>query len=575
MINEPILKEALALISTKKYKLAISELVKITSQYPELEQAWLYLSKCYKEIGELKKQTAAYDQFEMIAWFNKQLSCAEKDLLLGDFHNTQLKVQKLLKLVPNEKRCLLLLSKAAFKAADMHTYHNVSQYNYHCNPSSPAVVNCYFEALFHTKHFNEFIELANKKDKKTLPNHIISLLAACHVKQMNFDLAYNLYADLERKSFHPSTCLLRMGNIKKIIGEPTTAVQLYKKALEKDKTNTEAYWNLANLKTYKFSESEIIDLQALIGNLTSQNKKALGQFALGKAHEQQNNFYTAYKHYAAGNKIKNNHIKYTQSKFNYRCIKFLTKDLIHSLPRVKPSSIQLVFVVGMPRSGSTLVEQILASHSKVDSSYELTEIISIASFLEQQNKSPIPYSLDSLSQHKLSKLSARYLKFIEPLRTNKPIFVDKLPANYQHIGLIMSLFPNAKIIDVRRDNRATAWSLYKHIFSEGHAYTYSFENLATYIKKYYQLMDHWKQLYPNNILTLEYEQVVEDFDFAVKKITEFCAIEIEQSCYSFYATKRPVLTPSSEQVRQPIYTSALKEWENYKPYIEPLINLLN
>lgn len=575
MINEQLLKEALNLIEKKLYVEAIPLLTTITNSQPELDQAWLHLSKCYEEIEELSNQREAYKQYEMISWFNQQLSKAKEELRKSDFKNTQKIIQDLLKLVPNEKRCLLLLSEAAFKAGDLQTYFKVSQYNFNCNPTSITVTFNYLETLFNTKHFSEFIQVTSELDNVDLSPRMTSLLAACHVKQMNFELAFELFSVLEEQNFHPSICLLRMGNIKKIIGDSAQAIDLYKAALKKDNTNTETYWNLANLKTYKFTDNEIKDLEALSTSLLQPTKKAFIHFALGKAYEQKNDCKTAFNHYKAGNLIKNKHIKYRESKFDTRCVKSINKDLITKLPTIPSPPFQLVFIVGMPRSGSTLIEQILASHSKVDASYELTEIISIAKLLEQKNTSTTPYGLDNITEQALIDLSKRYLKFIEPLRNKKPIFIDKLPANYQHIALIKSLFPNAKIIDVRRDNKATAWSLYKHTFSEGHTYSYSFENLAQYINKHCELMEHWKALYSDDILSIQYEHIIKNFDSTVKEIMSFCSIEIEESCYSFYNSKRPVLTPSSEQVRQPIYKDALNDWKKFKPYLEPLIKLLN
>ena len=260
MINEQLLKEALNLIEKKLYVEAIPLLTTITNSQPELDQAWLHLSKCYEEIEELSNQREAYKQYEMISWFNQQLSKAKEELRKSDFKNTQKIIQDLLKLVPNEKRCLLLLSEAAFKAGDLQTYFKVSQYNFNCNPTSITVTFNYLETLFNTKHFSEFIQVTSELDNVDLSPRMTSLLAACHVKQMNFELAFELFSVLEEQNFHPSICLLRMGNIKKIIGDSAQAIDLYKAALKKDNTNTETYWNLANLKTYKFTDNEIKDL---------------------------------------------------------------------------------------------------------------------------------------------------------------------------------------------------------------------------------------------------------------------------------------------------------------------------
>lgn len=166
------------------------------------------------------------------------------------------------------------------------------------------------------------------------------------------------------------------------------------------------------------------------------------------------------------------------------------------------------------------------------------------------------------------------MKFIEPLRGNNNIFIDKQPINFHHIALIKTLFPTAKIIEVTRDKAATAWSLYKHSFAEGHAYSYEFTSLAEYINDYYEIMSHWHALYPNEIFTLDYQNLINEFTNTVDKLLGYCGLSMHENCLSFYKHKRPIMTPSSEQVRQPIYRDALTEWTNYKDHLEPLLRLL-
>ena len=237
-----------------------------------------------------------------------------------------------------------------------------------------------------------------------------------------------------------------------------------------------------------------------------------------------------------------------------------------------------IFILGLPRVGSTLIEQILSSHSMVEPTHELPNIISTALRLNERKSQDIdsryPDILLSLSAPQLKLIGDKYISDSEVFRSDKPYFIDKMPNNFRHIGLIKLILPNAKIINIRRSSMSACFSCYKQLFAEGQEFTYDLKDLAGYYNNYVELMNHWNKVLPNQILSINYEDVVNSFEDSVNKILEYCQIPFEQSCLEFYKSKRSVKTPSAEQVRQPIYKSGMDYWKNYESHLEELkINL--
>ena len=228
-----------------------------------------------------------------------------------------------------------------------------------------------------------------------------------------------------------------------------------------------------------------------------------------------------------------------------------------------------IFIVGLPRAGSTLLEQILASHSMVDGTMELHDILGIASGLSQQQKA-YPHNLTDLSDEQCAKLGEQYIQQTRAYRQGAPFFIDKMPNNFVHIGLIKRILPNAKIIDARRDPMACCFSGFKQLFADGQEFSYVLEDIGRYYRAYEKLMAHWQSVLPDQILTVQHENVINDLEGEVKRILDFCGLPFEQACVDFHRTKRVIKTPSSEQVRQPIYRSGMTQWEGFSEYLSPL-----
>jgi hypothetical protein len=237
-----------------------------------------------------------------------------------------------------------------------------------------------------------------------------------------------------------------------------------------------------------------------------------------------------------------------------------------------------IFIVGLPRAGSTLIEQILASHSQVEGTMELADIPRLVAQLQgrdpDESKPPYPKILADLSAEQLKRLGEKYLADTQVYRTGKAFFIDKNPNNFRHIGLIQLMLPNAKIIDARREPMACCFSNFKQLFAAGQEFTYGLEDIARYYRSYVELMGHWERVLPGRILRVQYEDVVEDLPGNVRRILEFCGLDYQPQCVEFYKTERSVRTASSEQVRQPIFKDGLDQWRNFEPFLQPLKSAL-
>ena len=371
---------------------------------------------------------------------------------------------------------------------------------------------------------------------------------------------------------------LSLGHVFKTMGEIDNSIDAYRKTIIKNNLSGEAYWSLANLKTYSFSENEIKDMEKTLEGDMSDIERSQMYFALGKAYEAKKDFDNSFKNYYKGNKVKKNLIKYSSddtTQNTKRILKFFNKENIVSLSKSSISDKDPIFVLGMPRSGSTLIDQIISSHSKVDGTQELPNIIKIAAELNTIKQDSYPEVLKKLDDLQLTKFGKDYISETKWARGVAPFFIDKMPNNFIHIGLIKTILPNAKIIDTRRDPMDTCFSCFKQFFARGQLFTYSLEDLGNYYSDYIRAMNHWHSVYGKDIFTVHYDNVINETEETIRELIDYCDLSFEKECLEFYKSSRPVKTPSAEQVRQPIYKSGLNYWKNYEKHLKPLKKIID
>ncbi|MEI9994381.1 MAG: sulfotransferase [Rhizomicrobium sp.] len=364
----------------------------------------------------------------------------------------------------------------------------------------------------------------------------------------------------------------------KTVGQVPEAIVAYRAAAAARADFGDAYWSLANLKLYRFSEDEIATMRAAEAAApTAPVDRYHLCFALGKAFEDRGEIAESWRHYEQGNALKRSESRYRPEVFETNTAKQIetcTRDFFRRRvgwgdPRPDP-----IFIVGLPRSGSTLLEQILASHSQVEGTQELADIQRIV--LELQGRDPdldnprYPAALEDMTREDFARLGGRYLTETQVYRTDKPFFIDKMPNNFRHVGLIHLMLPNARIIDARREPMSCCFSNLKQLFANGQEFSYGIADIARYYRTYLDLMRHWDETLPGRVLRVQHEDVVADLEGNVRRLLDFCGLPFEPGCVDFHKTRRSVRTPSSEQVRRPIFRDGLEQWKAYEPWLEPL-----
>ena len=364
----------------------------------------------------------------------------------------------------------------------------------------------------------------------------------------------------------------------KTLGRRDQAIDSYNKALAARPNFGDAYWSLANLKTYRFPEAQIEELKRaeLDTTLPAIDRYHIC-FALGKAFEDRRDYATSWHYYERGNAMKRAESRYdpdllemnTRNQKRVCTREFFLERQGWGTPERDP-----IFILGLPRSGSTLLEQILASHSQVEGTQELADIPRAA--LELQGHNPdlnnprYPGVLADMPREEFVRLGEKYLSDTRIYRTTPPRFIDKMPNNFRHLGLIHLMLPNAKIIDARREPMACCFGNLKQLFARGQEFVYSVDDIARYYRTYLELMEHWDAVLPGRVLRVHHEDVIDDLEGSGRRVLEYCELPFEQACVEFHKTERSIRTASSEQVRQPIYREGLDLWRNYEPWLGPL-----
>lgn len=405
-----------------------------------------------------------------------------------------------------------------------------------------------------------------------------SHLAIESMQTGDYDRALDLFEQVLEKLPDDAATLTSRGHALKTLGEQDGAVDSYHAAARFKPDHGDAWYALANLKTYTFSDDEVAEMRAQEAgtDLGFQDRIYLC-FALGKAYEDRGDYENAFRFYERGNDLKRVQTRYKSDQMEEELraqASICTPDLFEKQAGKGCPAPDPIFILGLPRAGSTLVEQILASHSQVDGTLELPNILALSHRLRGRkrvsDRTHYPRILHDLDADKLRELGEDYIENTRIHRQGAPFFTDKMPNNFRHIGLIKLILPNAKIIDARRGAMACCFSGFKQLFAEGQEFTYGLDEIGRYYRGYVELMDHWDSVLPGEILRVRHEDVVDDLETQVHRILDFCGLPFEQACVDFHKTKRAVRTASSEQVRQPIYKDGVEQWRHFEAWLDPL-----
>ena len=372
---------------------------------------------------------------------------------------------------------------------------------------------------------------------------------------------------------------ISLAHIHKAEGDIDEAVGLYRNACRIKRDHGDAYWSLANTKSYRFTENELARMADVEAEpATGEDDRINTCFALGKAYEDRREFARSFEYYCRGNALKLARSQHSGEHLEVRVtsqVEVCTDALFVERGDLGHPAPDPILIVGLPRSGSTLLEQILSSHPEVDGTMELHNILNLAKRLrgrggDRPGLPRYPRILTELEGDYFRRFGEQFIEQTRAYRGNAPRFIDKMPNNFFHVGLIRLILPNAKVIDARRHPMACCFSGFKQLFGEGQEFSYGLSEIGNYYRQYVRLMDHWDRVLPGFVLRVHYEDIVADLEGQVRRLLDSCGLQFDPACLEFHRTERSIRTPSAQQVRQPIYTAGLEQWRRYERWLDPL-----
>ncbi|WP_219893546.1 tetratricopeptide repeat-containing sulfotransferase family protein [Aquisediminimonas profunda] len=558
---------------------AVAAYEKAVSCNPLLTASWQLLEAHYRQADPAKAREAK-DKIAEVEAMPLELRAALAAYYDEDFALAEERVRSFLMQVPDHPAAMRLLAELGTR---MGEYEDAQFILEKCKELNPGYLQARFDLAdvlgkrFHYEHaLREAEELVSVESQN--PNFLM-LRANLLLQTGETDLALQEYQTLHDREGDNIRVSLTLGHALKALGRIEEAISAYRQTYGLKPDFGDAYWSLANLKTYRFTDGELGSMISEEANPAIDRDDRIHLcFALGKALEDRGDFARSFEYYARGNALRQEVVGYRAAAVTREIdeqIAHCTSGLFAAKSGSGCVSEDPIFIVGLPRAGSTLLEQILASHSMVEGTTELPDIMAIASRLngrqEQSEADRYPGNLAELSVEELGALGSGYIKSTQVhRREGKPRFIDKMPNNFRHIGLIHLILPNARIIDARRDPMDCGFSVFKQLFAQGQDFSYDLDHIGRYYRDYVRLMDHWDTVLPGRVLRVQHEDVLDDLEGQVRRILDYCGLPFEQSCVEFHRTERAVRTPSSEQVRRPINRDGAGVWKNFEPWLDPL-----
>ena len=441
----------------------------------------------------------------------------------------------------------------------------------------------YASILRKKQKFSKTMEQVNLLCDQYPDNQVYKAHKASEIMQNGgHEEAITILEEILKKNPYNFSSQTAKGHAQKTLGKTDQAIESYQSAYKIRQDHGEAYFSLANLKTYSFNDGELSNMKYQVDRLDlSLKDKAYFHFALAQGCEAKGDYEEAFFHLEKGNKIKSDQSLYSIERMDQELqsqINVCNDVFFRDLGRGGHDTKDPIFILGLPRSGSTLLEQILASHSMIDGTLELPNILSLAQSLRGDDiygkEGNYPKSMESLTLDQRLNFGKSFIEETRMHRKDAPMFTDKMPNNFRHIGLIHLIMPNAKIIDARRYPLDCCFSMFKQLFAQGQEFTYGLKEAGSYYKSYVNLMNHWDKVLPNKILRVNNEDVINDLEGQVERMLKFLELPFEEDCISFHKTERSVRTASSEQVRQPINKEGMERWRPYAKNLKPLVESL-
>jgi predicted Zn-dependent protease len=559
---------------------ALSALRRAVALRPDMPDAWREIGDLLTVQGDSAGADQAYARHIKASTKDPRLMSAALALCENRIPQAELLLREHLKKYPTDVAAIRMFAEVAGRLRRYQDAENLLARCLELAPGFNAARYNYAMALYRQNKSVaalQQIDILTASEPRNSGYRNLKAVVLANIGDYHESL--HIYADVLAK--HPDQARIWMsyGHALATAGRQTESIAAYRRCIALTPTCGEAYYSLANLKTFRFDDAELQAMRAqLDGESITHEDRAHFHFAIGKALEDSQSYAASFEHYARGNELRHARLGYAAAEttaFVRRAKQLFSKDFFAARQDFGTESADPIFIVGLPRAGSTLVEQILASHSSVEGTMELPDIMAMSAKLGGKRiagqESAYPEVLAQMSATECRALGEQYIEQTRIQRkTGKPFFIDKMPNNFQHIGLIRLALPHAKVIDARRHPMACCFSGFKQNFAQGQRYTYSLEDIGRFYRDYVELMAHFDAVLPGKVHRVVYETLIDDTETEVRRLLAFCQLPFEEKCLRYYENDRAVRTASSQQVRKPIYREAIDHWRNFEPWLEPL-----
>ncbi len=559
---------------------AIESLRRAVELKPDFADAWRALGDQLTAIDDTAGADAAYSQQIKASTRDPRLLAAADALCANDIPQAEHRLRTHLKQFPNDVAALRMLAEVAARLERNQDARSLLERCLELAPSFRYARHNYAVILYRLNKpaaaLREIDDLLSLEPRNPSFRNLKAVVLA---RVGDFDESLEIYDDILRANPAHSRIWMSYGHALAAAGRVEQSIAAYRKSIECSANLGEAYWSLANLKTFRFDDAEISAMRAQLKRDDLTDAEHLHfDFALGKALEDRGHYADSFEHYRRGNARRHAQVHYDPdiaTSIVARCKETFSREFFLSRAAWGFAAHDPIFIVGLPRAGSTLIEQILASHSLIEGTMELTEIPALSRRLSGKQRrfdeSRYPQVLTTLGAEELKAFGERYVHDTRIQRkTSKPRFIDKMPNNFLHIGLIALILPNAKIIDARRHPLACGFSCFKQHFARGQAFSYRLEDIGHYYRDYVELMTFFDEVLPGKIHRVSYERMVENTEAETRQLLDYLELPFESACLRFHENERAVRTASSQQVRRPIFKEGLDHYKHYEPWLLPL-----
>jgi len=563
---------------------AIEALLKAVEFQPEHPEAWRLLADHLTATGDLEGADAAYARHIKCSTRDPMLQEAAAAMVQQDVATAERVLKRYLMQKPTDVAAIRMLAEVAIRCGRDVEAENLLLRCLELAPGFTAARYNYALLLQRREDSpRALIEIDRCLEEDPESPSYRNLAAAILGRVGEFNRASEIYARLLKEYPDHAKVWLCYGHVLKTEGRQKESIEAYRTSIQLNPQLGEAFWSIANLKTFQFEQSDLsaMEQQMADAELNDKNRWHL-HFALGKAYEDAGEYERSFRHYADGNALYLDSHSYDSEFITTRTERLeqgFSAEFFEERRGMGSDSPDPIFIIGMPRAGSTLLEQILSCHSAIEGTSELPDMISLAHKLRVQADSREIAAYASVLAEKntdeLRELGELYIENTRIYRkTDRPFFIDKMPNNFLYFGIIQAILPNARVIDARRHPLGCCFSNFKQFYAQGQNFSYSLEDVGSFYRDYVRLMAHYDDVLPGRIHRVFYEDTVADTEKVVRELLEYCGLDYEPECLRFFENQRPVRTASSEQVRQPINRQGIEQWQHFEEWLDPLKDAL-